>query len=39
MYPYLGDDLQPGIDLDICEPTGHSVINLVVCSILEPQGQ
>lgn len=36
---YLGDDLQPCVDLDICEAVAHSVTDVVMSTILEPEGQ
>lgn len=36
---YLGDDLQPCVDLDICEAIAHSVTDVVMSTILEPKRQ
>lgn len=36
---YLGDDLQPCVDLDICEAVAHSVADVVMSTILKPKRQ
>ena len=38
-HPNLRDDIQPGVDLNICEPAHHCMTDVVVRAIFEPQGE